>query len=230
MIDIQGLNKSFKNKKVLTDINCQIQPGEITGLIGHNGAGKSTLINCLAGLIPYQGEITVNQVPIEKSKGRIVHVNDSLNLPFSMTIKECKDFMQHFYPNWNQKRAIEIQKFFELDNQTKIKELSKGNQAKLNLMLGLSIDADYLILDEPFAAIDVFSREKILELFGHFIQEQCGVLVSTHELYDVEVFIDRALMMENGKIIRSEYLEDLRASTGQSLVEWVREEIHSCKI
>ncbi|MGX7109282.1 ATP-binding cassette domain-containing protein [Facklamia miroungae] len=225
MIRIENLNKSFGKRKVLKDINLEINPGEITGLIGINGTGKSTLINCIARLLPYQGEIYVDEMKLKDSESRIWHVPDYLNFPPSMTVKACKEFMYNLYPAWNPSRAKDIQDFFQLEDEAKIKELSKGNQAKLNLMLGLALDADYLLLDEPFAGIDVFSREQILELFGSFIQKDCGVLVTTHELYDVEHFIDRAVLMSEGQIKHSVYLEDMRENEELSLVEWLRKEL-----
>ncbi|MCR8969125.1 ATP-binding cassette domain-containing protein [Facklamia sp. 7083-14-GEN3] len=225
MIKIQNLNKSYGKRHVLKDINLEIQPGEITGLIGINGTGKSTLINCLARLLPFQGQVSVNGESLEDSKAKVWHVPDHLNLPPNMTVKACKEFMYNLYPAWNPARAQDIQDFFQLEDNMRIKELSKGNQAKLNLMLGLALDADYLLLDEPFAGIDVFSREQILELFGSFIEKDCGVLVTTHELYDVEHFIDRAVLISEGQIKRSVYLEDMRENEELSLVEWLRKEL-----
>ncbi|MGF3066766.1 ABC transporter ATP-binding protein [Facklamia sp. P12945] len=226
MIKIENLNKSFSKHKVLKDINLEVKPGEITGLIGINGTGKSTLINCIARLLPYQGEIYIDEIKLRDAKARIWHVPDYLNFPPSMTVKACKEFMYNLYPAWNPTRAQDIQDFFQLEDSKRIKELSKGNQAKLNLMLGLSLEADYLLLDEPFAGIDVFSREEILELFGSFIQKDCGVLVTTHELYDVEHFIDRAVLMSEGQIKHSIYLEDMRENEELSLVEWLRKELN----
>lgn len=225
MIKIEHLNKSFGKHKILKDINLEFFPGEITGLIGINGSGKTTLMNCLARLIPYQGSIEVNGQPLLQSDARIWHVPDHLNFPRQMTIKECKDFMENLYPEWNVARANEMQAFFKFEDSTQLRHLSKGNQAKFNLLLGLALNADYLLLDEPFGGIDVFSREQILELFASFIEKECGVLITTHELYDVEQFIDRVVIINEGEIIQTAQLEAVRERHGLSLVDWLREEL-----
>ncbi|MGX7144345.1 ABC transporter ATP-binding protein [Facklamia languida] len=225
MLQIQNLSKAYGKKQILDQINLDIKPGEITGLVGVNGTGKSTLINCIAGLLNYKGQILIDQVPLKRPNLQIAHVSDHLNLPPQMRVKEAKDFMTQFYPQWNPRRAEDIQAFFNLDDQQEIKNLSKGNQAKLNLMLGLALDTPYLLLDEPFAGIDIFSREQTLELFSNFIQQDCGVLVTTHELYDVEFFIDRAVLLKEGQVVRSAYLEDVRENEQLSLVEWMRKEL-----
>lgn len=225
MIKLSSVNKKYGRRHVLKDINLEIKPGEITGLVGVNGTGKSTLLNCIAYLIPYQGQITMDDHPIGQANPRITHVPDHLNFPPGMTVRACKDFMHNLYPNWDTNRAQDIQDFFKLNDHDRIKELSKGNQAKLNLLLGLGLRVDYLLLDEPFAGIDVFSREEILELFCTFIDSNCGVLITTHELYDVEHFIDRAVLMTDGQITKSVYLEEMRESESLSLVDWIREEL-----
>lgn len=224
MLEVKHLSCRLKKKTLLEDISFSLEPGQIVGLIGHNGAGKTTLLHCLAGLLPYQGSVSIDGAPIQVKKDQIAYVTDYVNIPQNLTISEVKEMMANLYPHWNPGRAQEIQDHFKLADSTKVKHLSKGNQAKLNMMLGLGQDCPYLLLDEPFATIDLIGREEILTLFSHFIQKDTAVLISTHEIYDVEFFLDRALMLRDGRLVQDKDLEDLREHDQLSLVDWIRKE------
>ena len=119
-----------------------------------------------------------------------------------MTIKQAMQFMQDFYQNWNQERATELLTFFKLEEKSRISELSKGNIAKINLLMGLAIDVDYILMDEPFSGIDIFSREQIAEVFTSHLIEDRGVIITTHEINDIEHLIDKVILLDNGKVLK----------------------------
>src|SRR5699024_8951276 len=107
----------------------------------------------------------------------------------------------------NEKRAKEILTFLRLNIEDRISTLSKGNVAKVNLLLGLSLDVDYILMDEPFSGIDIFTREQIAEVFTSYLVEDKGVLITTHEIHEIEFLVDRVILMDEGIIYGSSTLK-----------------------
>src|SRR5699024_2568853 len=123
------------------------------------------------------GQILINGEGINKtSYEKITFIPDAITMLPQMRISEAMEFMQDFYDCWNQERAIELLRFFKLKESDRIAELSKGNTAKVNLLLGLAMDVDYLLMDEPFSGIDIFSREQIADVFTSLVIEDRGVI------------------------------------------------------
>ena len=105
----------------------------------------------------------------------------------------------------------------------RISNLSKGNTAKVNLLLGLALDVEYLLMDEPFSGIDIFSREQIAEVFTSHLIEGRGVIITTHEINDIEHLIDRAVLIDNGEVLKEFRVEEVRENEGKSVVDVMRE-------
>jgi len=131
--------------------------------------------------------------------------------------------MKDFYKSWNEERAKELLSFFRLKEDEKISSLSKGNTAKVNLLLGLGLDVDYLLMDEPFSGIDIFSREQIAEVFTSHLVEDRGVIITTHEINDIEHLIDKAVLLDDGIVLREFRTEEVREMEGKSVVDVMRE-------
>lgn len=140
-----------------------------------------------------------------------------------MKICEAFTFMADFYKSWNPQRAEELLQFFKLDPTERIANLSKGNTAKVNMLLGLSLDVDYLLMDEPFSGIDIFSREQIAEVFTSHLIEERGVIITTHEISDIEHLIDKAVLIDDGTVLREFSVEEVRENEGKSVVDVMRE-------
>lgn len=193
MIEVQNISKRFGRKQVLKEVSFTANKGEITCLIGINGVGKTTTLKAIMNLTPINsGKIFIDQEVIQKDTyEKITFIPDANIMPTWMTIREACDFMKDYYKNWNQQRADDLMRFFKLNETDRITELSKGNTAKVNLMLGLSLDVDYVLMDEPFSGIDIFSREQIAEVFTSHLIEDRGVVITTHEINDIEHLIDK---------------------------------------
>ncbi len=101
--------------------------------------------------------------------------------------------------------------------------MSKGNRAKANLLLGLALDVDYVLMDEPFSGIDIFSREQIAEVFTSHLIEERGVIITTHEIHDIEHLIDKAVLLDQGVILKEFDAEEVREKEGKSIVDVMRE-------
>jgi ABC-2 type transport system ATP-binding protein len=225
MIEVKNITKTFGRKKILKGLSFTAEKGEITCLIGINGAGKTTALNAIMNLTPLtSGQILIDGKQLTKeSYQTIAFIPDTIAMLSQMTIKQAMAFMHDFYTTWNQQRANELLEFFQLTEKEKIANLSKGNTAKINLLLGLALDVDYLLMDEPFSGIDLFSREQITNVFTSHLIEDRGVLITTHEISDIEHLIDKVILIDDGIVVKDFNAEDMREQEEKSIIDVMRE-------
>ncbi|MDY7223183.1 ABC transporter ATP-binding protein [Halalkalibacterium halodurans] len=225
MIEVKNVTKKYGRKLVLDDVSFTAKKGEITCLIGINGVGKTTILKAMVALTPIQsGEILFNGQPIDKHTfEQATFIPDAITMMPNMTIRQAMDFMNEYYRNWNVERAKELLSFFKLNEQDLISSLSKGNAAKANLLLGLALDVDFLLMDEPFSGIDIFSREQIADCFTSHLIEDRGVIITTHEIGDIEHLIDHVVVLNDGKVYKQFQTEALRENEGKSVIDVLRE-------
>lgn len=224
MIQVNQMVKNYGFKKVLNGVSFTAAKGEITCLIGINGAGKSTVLKSIMGLTPYKGEVLIDNASLTPAMyEKMTFIPDSLTMPSNMRIADCLGFMADFYRNWNAERAEELLKFFQLSSSVRVSSLSKGMAAKLNLLLGLALDCDYILMDEPFSGIDIFSREQITDVFTSELIEDRGVIITTHEINDIEHLIDKVVLLQHGKVEREFHCEEIREQEGKSITDVMRE-------
>ncbi|WP_188457000.1 ABC transporter ATP-binding protein [Virgibacillus oceani] len=225
MIEVKDITKKFGRKEVLKGVSFTANKGEITCLIGINGVGKTTILNAIMALTPiHSGQILINGETIKKeSFEKITFIPDAITMLPNMRISDAMEFMDDFYNSWNQKRATELLGFFKLKESDRISDLSKGNTAKVNLLLGLAMDVDYILMDEPFSGIDIFSREQIADVFTSHLIEDRGVIITTHEISDIEHLIDKVVLLDNGQVLKEFNAEAVREDEGKSVVDVMRE-------
>ncbi|AIQ58779.1 ATP-binding cassette domain-containing protein [Paenibacillus borealis] len=225
MIELIRVSQRYTYKDVLNDVTFTAEKGQITCLIGLNGAGKSTVLKTIMGLTPiHGGSIRIDGEPISRNTyERVSYIPDHLAIPASMKLSDALRFMEDFYSRWNKDRANELMRFFDLDFKERAGRLSKGTAAKFNLVLGLAQDSDYVIMDEPFAGIDLFNRERIAEVFSSELVGNRGVLLTTHEVREVEYLIDKAVLLRDGVVARSFECEQVRSEESKSVVDVMKE-------
>lgn len=242
MIKVSGLNKYLGGAKILDDINIQVKKGSIYGLIGPNGAGKTTLIKNLVDIYkPEKGEVTIAGENIRdntKLKSRLGYVSDFQYLYPSFTVKTIVEFYQETYPLWNKERHSQLRKLFKLDDHKKIKYLSTGMKTQLAILLNLSLMPTVLILDEPTAGLDPVIKRKVLNLIIDEVSaNQTTVVISSHNLGELEQICDHIGIIYAGKIILEDSVDNLKSKVRKvqvafkdGLPEEVRKNEHLLKI
>ncbi|MBT2214860.1 ABC transporter ATP-binding protein [Virgibacillus dakarensis] len=225
MIEVKDIRKKFGRKQVLNGVSFTANKGEITCLIGINGVGKTTILNAIMALTPINGgQILMNGERITKTSfEKITFIPDAITMLPQMRIADAMEFMNDFYDCWNPERATELLGFFKLKETDRIAELSKGNTAKVNLLLGLAMDVEFILMDEPFSGIDMFSREQIADVFTSHLIEDRGVIITTHEINDIEHLIDKVVLLDNGIVLKEFNTEEVRETEGKSVIDVMRE-------
>jgi len=224
LLEIKKLNKSFDNKKILTDINLSISGGKIVGLLGKNGAGKSTLIKLINDLLtPSSGEILVNgkEIGVE-SKKVISYLPERTYLNKQMKVSEIIELFKDFYQDFDEEKAIQLLKDLDLDLNQSLTKMSKGMQEKVQLVLVMSRKADLYILDEPLGGVDPATRDYILDTILSNFNENASVIISTHLISDIERILDEVIFIDKGKIVLQSDADKLRNKEKASIDEIFR--------
>lgn len=226
MIRVDHVVKTFRNKKALDDISFSAGEGRIVGLLGTNGAGKSTLLSAMAGLLLLdQGEITLDgKSPCLSTRGMLTYLPDKDVWYPWMKLSDAMQYMKDMYWDWDDNKAHHLLDFFELMPETSIREASKGMRAKMKLLLALSRQARYLLMDEPFSGIDPFARQQIAQaIVEDFVDEGQTIIITTHEVSEVEVMLDEVIFIHEGKLLLSGHVETLKLERNLSLMDIMKE-------
>ena len=217
VICLSGVSKRFGSVKALDDVSLQIQPGTVCAVLGANGAGKSTAIRLLLGFgTPDKGDIDVLQMNPKthalEIRSRVGYVSDAPPLYEWMTVDEIGWFAAGFYPTGYQLEYSRLTKRFDLVGSQKIKTLSKGTRAKVALSLAMAHRPPLLIMDEPTSGLDPLVRREFLESMIDVAAEGRTVLLSSHQVGEVERVADDVIVLMNGRVVAHERLDDLKKS------------------
>lgn len=225
MIEVKNAVKKFKKVQALDDINFNIKKGKIIALLGMNGSGKSTIMKAIMGLQKLDsGEILIDGEKLNyKHYDKISLIPDINCYNSFMTIKELFQYMNTLYKNWDMEKAEKMLKDFNLDDLKKISHLSKGNIARVKLIIGFCQNPKYLLMDEPFSGIDIFTREDFIKSMIRLMNDNIGILLTTHEIKEIEHLADEVVLIENGKLISKFNVEELKENQGLSIEDKLRE-------
>lgn len=215
MIDVRNLSKSFDGYKALEEANIHVGSGNIYGLVGPNGAGKSTVIRHILGVYKGDsGEVLVGGEPVwenPKVKAHIASIPDDLFYYTQASVSDMMHIYKGIYPNFSTLRYEKLKEAFDIDEKRMIRTLSKGMQKQVAFWLALSTMPDYLILDEPVDGLDPVMRRRVWSLMMNDVTERgTTVLVSSHNLRELEDVCDHVGIMDKGRVICERSLTELQ--------------------
>lgn len=228
IIQVTNARKTFFRKLALDNVSLSIPPGVVYALLGENGAGKTTLIRSLLGYYRLQsGSIEVlgmnpAKQPLEIRR-RVGYVADQPGMYPWMTVQEVGWFASGFYPEGYAGRFVQLAKEFDLPPKTKIRDLSKGMKAKVALSCALAFDPELLIMDEPTSGLDPAVRRSFLESMVDRAAGGKTVLLSSHQIHEVERVADWVAIIHGGKLQVASPLEDLKAAC--SVISFAQQDI-----
>ncbi len=216
MIQIQEVTKKFDSFTALDNVSLSIRKGSIYGLVGTNGSGKTTLLKHVTGVWKQDsGTILLEDEPVfdnEAVKSRVGYIPDDLYFFGSYTLADSARFYKGLYPSWNDARYAEMVKLFGLPEKQKIARFSKGMQKQAMFILVMSSMPEYLVLDEPIDGLDPIVRKHVWKYVVDDVAErEMTVLVSSHNLREMEGICDTIGILDHGKVIIEPDLDELKS-------------------
>ena len=219
------LYKNYGKLCAVNNLSLEITSGKIIGLLGPNGSGKTTLIKMINGLLqPSSGSIEVcGHKPGVESKALVSYLPDNNFLDEKMTVKKTVEMFTDFYEDFRPELAYEMLKHLDIEPERKFKTLSKGNREKVSLILVMSRNAKFYVLDEPIAGVDPAARDYVISTIINNYNPEATVLISTHLISDIEEVLDEAIFIQNGDILLKKSIDEIREENGKSVDELFRE-------
>ncbi|MGE7545372.1 MULTISPECIES: ABC transporter ATP-binding protein [Sporosarcina] len=224
MIELQTVSKRYGFKHALNGVTLALPKGKIIGLVGENGSGKTTVLKLMAGLLsPNAGVVALDGKTITRRvAAKIAYMPDTdLFYPY-FTVGQLFEFYDSQFEDFQLKKAKEIADFLKVSLDVKISTLSKGNRGRVKIAVTLGREVDYYLLDEPFSGLDPMVREDISKGLIRFTDtERQTVLMSTHEIKEVEPLLDELIVLKEGRILAHKEIDEIRDVYGMDATSWL---------
>lgn len=211
MISIQNLDFAYRKKPVFEGLNLEFAPGHVYGLLGKNGTGKSSLLRNIAGLLqPQKGRINVNGfTPFDRLPD---FLQDVFMLPEEFYLPDIplQDLIRHyapFYPRFDHTRFRNYISVFEIPGDSTLQNMSYGQKKKVLIAFALATHARVLLMDEPTNGLDILSKSQFRKILAEALDEAQCIIISTHQVKDLQNLIDRVTIIDDGKILFDETVE-----------------------
>ena len=211
-VKAKGVIKSYDNSHALNGIDLEVRSGQVLGLIGPNGAGKSTFLQAVLGLLNTEGELEVLGLDPSKERHKLLQkvcsITDVAVLPKWMTVEQVLQYVDGVHPRFNLEKAKSILSKTDIKNKSKIKTLSRGLVVQLHLSIVMAIDAELLVLDEPTLGLDlVYRKEFYSQLIEDYYDGNKTILISTHQVEEIEGVLSDAIFMNQGRIVMKDSID-----------------------
>jgi ABC-2 type transport system ATP-binding protein len=213
MIDIKNLHFGYKKRKVFNGLTLSLQAGHIYGLLGKNGTGKSTLLRSIAGLLfPREGTIEVmGYVPRKRQPGflqSVFMVAEEFYLP-DVSVDKFVKLNAAFYPNFSLEQFAQYLKDFDIPQENTLQSMSYGQKKKVLISFGLACNTALLLMDEPTNGLDIMSKSKFRKVIAGAVNDQKCIIISTHQVKDLESLIDRITIIDEGQILFDQTIDTI---------------------
>jgi ABC-2 type transport system ATP-binding protein len=214
VIEARGLTKSYGRKRALDGVSFSIDSGRIVGIIGPNGAGKTTALKAILGLTPFEGELTVlgrsPRTERDVLMRDVCFIADVAVLPRWLRVSQALEFVAGVHPRFERARADEFLKKTDIRLKHRVRELSKGMVAQLNLALVLAIDARLLVLDEPTLGLDMLFRRQFYDtLLNDYFDKERTIVLTTHQVEEIENLLTDVIFIDHGHIALTGTVESI---------------------
>jgi len=219
MLSVESVSKRIGRRRILNEISFDLPRGYVMGLLGPNGAGKTSLMRQLAGLShPSGGRILLNGKPIGvATRGRVSYLADGPMIADYYTTDAMRSFYKRFFQDFDPVRFDTLDERLQLDHACCYGEMSKGMQDRLSIALAMSRRAELYLLDEPLSGVDPIVRDQIFEILLETIGPESSLIISTHQVRDIERLFDFVCFMRDGEIIRFGNAEGMRAKESMTI-------------
>ena len=223
MIEVKGISKCFGDFTALDELSLTVPSGSVYGLVGPNGSGKSTIIRHITGIYrPDAGEILIDGEPVYENpavKARIAYIPDDVFYFNNASMKDMAKFYAGIYPNFSTDRFHALLEIFPLDPKRPIRRFSKGMQKQAAFVLCLSMQPEIMVLDEPIDGLDPVMRRQVWSLMMADIAERgTTVLVSSHNLRELEDVCDHVGILDHGKLLLERSLSEMQENICKILI------------
>ena len=217
MIKVNEVVMNYGKFQAVSGVSFEVKKGTIHGLIGENGAGKTTLIKCLVGIFkPLEGQILLDEQEIYENpavKVRVGYVADSNKFFPSYRLGKMAEFFRDVYPKFSMEKLKELNQIFKLDMNKRINELSKGQQMRLAFMLNIAANTEVLIMDEPTSGIDAMAKKELFSVLVKEVEErELTVVITSHNINELEKICDSVTIIKNGKVISNDGLDEVMSN------------------
>ena len=225
ILECKDLTKNYGKTAALSHVDLTVEAGRIVGLLGPNGSGKTTLIKLANGLLtPDGGEILIDgKAPGRESHALVSYLPERTAIPSWMSVRELLSFYHDFYADFEQPIAEDMLRRLDIPLKQHIKQMSKGNREKVQLIMAMSRKAKLYLLDEPIGGVDPATRDYILRTIIAHYNPEAAVIISTHLIADVEKVLDDVIMLEHGHLLLQSPADELREERGMSVDQLFRE-------
>jgi ABC-2 type transport system ATP-binding protein len=223
IISARGLSKRFGSTVALDNVNLNIEAGRIVGLVGPNGAGKTTALKAILGLAEFDGELSVLGLDPRAHRNELMQqvsfIADVAVLPRWITVEEVVDFVGGVHPRFSKEKCLAFLSKTKMKFTQRVRELSKGMIVQLHLALIMAIDAKLLVLDEPTLGLDILYRKDFYQsLLNDYFDEQKTIIVTTHQIEEIEYILTDLLFIRDGKIVLDATMDQISERFAEVMV------------